>query len=407
MSRVFAEPNAHWRDEWQSWDLIKFFMIGVDGSRWNFGAPDSPVRLNRPPTGLNGAPMAHDYQPLTGLDGAVYRGTQDEQIPIGLQVWVADARSQAWARRSHSDWRKAFGRGKDTVRIYAITKESGYWWIDARVQSVSEVNWFDQQPGLVGESGELVTLITDRSYFSSFEVEAVTDKPVSYGPNYKTWELELPNPGDQDLWPKFEISGGFSSVTIGIGNEATGEYQTIPSTVTAITTKTSNGETVLTRINAKYTELALAIQEVANELYDGEQPIPDPEALDPEAPESEAPESPEPETPKDAEFRKKVDELRAKYMAEIQDIVRGIYSRGERTVELSNLTTFIDTDPLWPSMVTDTGMDLTQYLPNVRWPNPVPKLASRSEQMIRITATNPTSTFKVSVKGSPRSEMPW
>lgn len=394
MSRVFAKPNAHWRDEWQQWDSIKFFMIGVDGSRWHFGAKDSPVRLHRPPTGFNGAPVTHDYQPLTGLDGAIYRGTQDGQLPIGLQVWLADARSQAWARRSHSDWRKAFGRGKDTVRLYAITKESGYWWIDARVQSVSEVNWFDQQPGLIGESGELVTLITDRSYFGSFEVEAITTTPVSEGANYKTWELELPNPGDQDMWPKFEISGGFSSVTIGIGDEASGEYQTIPSVVSAVTTRVHEGETVLTQINAKYMELAQAIQDAANLIYGGEQPEPDPE-------------NPDPTDPRDVEFQQEVDALRAQYMAEIQDIVLGIYDQSSIQINLSGLTTYIDTDPLWPSMVTSSDVDLTQYLPDVRWPNPVPKRASRSEQKIRVTALSPSSTFKVVVKGSPRSEMPW
>lgn len=394
MSRVFAKPNVHLRDHWQSWDKLKFFMIGVDGSRWNFGAKDSPVRLHRPPTGLNGAPVTHDYQVLTGLDGAIYRGTQDGQIPIGLQVWVADARSQAWARRSHSDWRKAFGRGKDTVRLYAVTKESGYWWIDARIQSVSEVNWFDQQPGLVGESGELVTLITDRSYWNSFDVEAVTGTPVSEGADYKTWEIDLPNPGDQDMWPRFEISGGFASATIGIGDEASGEYQTIPSVITAVTTKVHEGETVLTQINAKYAELAQAIQDAANLIYGGEQPAPDPE-------------NPDPSNPQDVEFQQEVDALRAQYMAEIQDIVLGIYANEEIQVNLSGLTTFIDTNPLWPSMVTSSGVDLTQYLPDVRWPNPVLKRATESQRKIRITVTSPSPTFAVKVLGAPRSEMPW
>lgn len=394
MSRVFAKPNSHWRDQWQSWDLIEFFMIGVDGSRWHFGAKDSPVRLHRPPTGFNGAPVSHDYQPLTGLDGAIYRGTQDGQIPIGLQVWVADARSQAWARRSHSDWRKAFGRGKDTVRIYAITKESGYWWIDARVQSVSEVNWFDQQPGLVGESGELVTLITDRSYFGSFEVEAITTTPVSEGANYKTWELDLPNPGDQDLWPKFEISGGYSSVTIGIGDEASGEHQTIPGIITATVPRAQEGGSIPGQIHARRVEYTQAIQDAANDIYGIDHPVPDLENLDPT-------------NPQDVEFQQRVDVLRAQLEADLQDILLGLFDTVTIHINLSYLTTYIDTDPLWPSMVTSSGIDLTQYLPDVRWPNPVPKRASRSEQKIIITAINPSPTFKVAVKGAPRSEMPW
>ena len=71
--------------EWQDTDFLRFYMIGADRkTRWRFGGAGSPVRLNTPPTGLNGAPLSHDYQQLVGMDGALYRGTIDEQTRIGL-----------------------------------------------------------------------------------------------------------------------------------------------------------------------------------------------------------------------------------------------------------------------------------------------------------------------------------
>ena len=65
--------------EWQDSDLLRFYLVGADRqTRWHFGGTGSPVRLNTPPTGVNGAPVTHDYQNLVGMDGALYRGTIDE-----------------------------------------------------------------------------------------------------------------------------------------------------------------------------------------------------------------------------------------------------------------------------------------------------------------------------------------
>lgn len=201
------------KDEYQDDDLLRFFLVGADHTtRWWFGGPGSPVRLNRPPGGLQGAPVTHDYQVLTGMDGAIYKGTVDEQATITLQVWVSDRRSSAWARRQHSLWRESLGRGKETVRLFAVSKESGYWWIDCRLESVSEVNYFDQRPGLVGETGELVTLKTDRSFWQRFEEVKVFNRDTCR-------RAHMLNLGDQPAWLRWAITGDHNGVEIGVGNE--------------------------------------------------------------------------------------------------------------------------------------------------------------------------------------------
>jgi hypothetical protein len=213
MSLISTDLAWDGKDEYEDDDLLRFFLVGADRkTRWWFGGPGSPVRLNVPPTGLQGAPFTHDWQKITGMDGAVHKGTTDEQATITLQVWVSDPRSSTWARRQHSLWRESLGRGRETCRLFAISKESGYWWIDVRVDSISEVNYFEQMPGHVGEIGELVTFVSDRSFWQKFdEVKLFTRETAP--------KAHMLNMGDQPAWLKWAVTGEHSGCYIGVGDE--------------------------------------------------------------------------------------------------------------------------------------------------------------------------------------------
>ena len=288
--------------EWQDTDFLRFYLIGADRkTRWRFGGAGSPVRLNTPPTGLNGAPLSHDYQQLVGMDGALYRGTIDEQTRIGLQVWVSDRRSSSWARRQHALWRESLGRGKDTVRLIVISKESGYWWIDARVESISEVNFFDQQPGALGEVGELVTLVADRSFWQRFDETRIFDRDTA--PN-----AQLTNLGDQPAWLRYAIYGDHQGVEIGVGED---------------TVK-----------------------------------LPDPRTLN------------------------------------LKEPVEGYY---------------IDTETLWPALMSTDGLNLQTLFPDAFWKEPLPPRGVQRDNRTPITIkpTNPGANFRVEVNYTPRTEQPW
>lgn len=288
--------------EWQDTDFLRFYLIGADRkTRWRFGGAGSPVRLNTPPTGLNGAPLSHDYQQLVGMDGALYRGTIDEQTRIGLQVWVSDRRSSSWARRQHALWRESLGRGKETVRLIVISKESGYWWIDARVESISEVNFFDQQPGALGEVGELVTLVTDRSFWQRFDETRIFDRNTA--PN-----AQLTNLGDQPAWLRYAIYGDHQGVEIGVGSDIV--------------------------------------------------KLPDPRTLN------------------------------------LKEPVEGYY---------------IDTETLWPALMSTDGLNLQTLFPDAFWKEPLPPRGVQRDNRTPITIkpTNPGANFRVEVNYTPRTEQPW
>ena len=192
---------------------VEFFLIGADHkTRWAFGAPGSPVRLAEIPTGLQGAGFEHDWQQIVGMDGALHRGTTDQTGSVQLKVWVSDPRSSAWARRQHALWRESLGRGKDTCRLIVVSKESGYWWLDVRADNVSEANYMGQncKPGAVGETGELVQFVSDRSFWERFDEERIYTRDT-----YRTAALR--NLGDQPAWLRWTVTGGHDGVTIGVG----------------------------------------------------------------------------------------------------------------------------------------------------------------------------------------------
>lgn len=193
---------------------VEFFLIGADHkTRWAFGAPGSPVRLAEIPTGLQGAGFEHDWQQIVGMDGALHRGTTDQTGSVQLKVWVSDPRSSAWARRQHALWRESLGRGKDTCRLIVVSKESGYWWLDVRADNVSEANYLGQncKPGAVGETGELVQFVSDRSFWERFDEERIYTRDT-----YRTAALR--NLGDQPAWLRWTVTGGHDGVTIGVGD---------------------------------------------------------------------------------------------------------------------------------------------------------------------------------------------
>lgn len=193
---------------------VEFFLIGADHkTRWAFGAPGSPVRLAEIPTGLQGAGFEHDWQQIVGMDGALHRGTTDQTGSVQLKVWVSDPRSSAWARRQHALWRESLGRGKDTCRLIVVSKESGYWWLDVRADNVSEANYLGQncKPGTVGETGELVQFVSDRSFWERFDEERIYTRDT-----YRTAALR--NLGDQPAWLRWTVTGGHDGVTIGVGD---------------------------------------------------------------------------------------------------------------------------------------------------------------------------------------------
>ena len=187
------------------------------------------------------------------------------------------------------------------MRLIVISKESGYWWIDARVESISEVNFFDQQPGALGEVGELVTLVADRSFWQRFDETRIFDRDTA--PN-----AQLTNLGDQPAWLRYAIYGDHQGVEIGVGED---------------TVK-----------------------------------LPDPRTLN------------------------------------LKEPVEGYY---------------IDTETLWPALMSTDGLNLQTLFPDAFWKEPLPPRGVQRDNRTPITIkpTNPGANFRVEVNYTPRTEQPW
>ena len=354
MSLIRTDVAWRRRDEYQRRDFLRFFLIGADHkTRWAFGAPDSPVRLAQVPTGLQGAGFEHDYQEFVGMDGGLYRGTTDKRGTITMKLWVADPRSSAWARRQHTLWRESLGRGKEPARLYVVSKESGYWWIDVRPENIAEVDYMADAdiPGAVGESGEVVTFTTDRSFWTRFdEVREFTPKTG--------WSAEMRNLGDQEAWLRWTVTGEHSGVEIGIGDDI--QFLPDPRTIPSL---------------AAFTESELFDSPLTAGLLAGlgirsmDDLLNNPEVL--------------------AELRRQTDTIPA-----LNYDVGGYY---------------IDTDEAWPALLSTHDEDLQPLFPRKYWTKPLPPRDMSRGRATKLTVRpyNPGPDFKVEVAYTPRTEQAW
>lgn len=354
MSLIRTDVAWRRRDEWQRRDFLRFFLVGADHkTRWAFGAPDSPVRLAQVPTGLHGAEFEHDYQNFVGMDGGLYRGTTDKRGTITMKLWVADPRSSAWARRQHALWRESLGRGKNPARLYVVSKESGYWWIDVRPENIAEVDYMADAdiPGAAGEIGEIVTFTTDRSFWTRFdEVREFTPKTG--------YSAQLLNLGDQEAWLRWTITGEHAGVEIGIGDDT--HFLPDPRTIPTLAAFSNE------------------------ELFD---------------------------TPAMATLLRKIG------VTSVDDLLNdpeklALVRRYSSTIPALNYHIggyYIDTDEAWPAMLTTAGEDLQPIFPHKFWAKPLPPRGMSRGRATTLTVRphNPGPDFKVEVAYTPRTEQAW
>ena len=354
MSLIRTDTTWRRRDDYQCKDFLRFFLVGADHkTRWAFGAPDSPVRLAQVPTGLQGAEFEHDFQDFVGMDGGLYRGTTDKRGRITMKLWVADPRSSAWARRQHTLWRESLGRGKQPARLYVVSKESGYWWIDVRPETIAEVDYMAEAdvPGAAGEIGEIVTFTTDRSFWTRFdEVREFTPKTG--------WSAEMRNLGDQEAWLRWTITGEHSGVEIGVDDDT--HFMPDPKNIPTLQAFTdADFENTPLLKNALHLVGATSVEELLH----------NPEVID--------------------QLRKQADGIPA-----LNYHVGGYV---------------IDTDEAWPSLMSLSGEDLQPIFPRKFWTKPLPPRDVSRGRATKLTVTpyNPGPDFKVEVAYTPRTEQAW
>lgn len=198
---------------------VRYELVGVDAPnspqyRWEFGAPDCPLRLATTPTGLGGAPLVHARQSNARQAGASWRGRNDDINTVGLDVWIGPV-PPAQAFDLWQMWRQSLGRG-DRLAEFHVWSDFGHTWQYVRLEKEMPAPDFAALE-VLGEVREQATLTSDESWWTADPVEP---------PAYTAAQLSgktITNSGDVPAWMFYELTGP-GTFTIG----ANGEYHTLP-----------------------------------------------------------------------------------------------------------------------------------------------------------------------------------
>ena len=193
-------------------DVLRFGIIGANGEKYMFGAPECPVRLHKTPQGLQGAPFDLSYSQTSRQDGETFKNRRFKRNPITLDVLFGRADlSGPHHRREHARWRAALGDATNTCRFVTVSGESGYRWKYCRLQAATQaVNW--QRPGALGVEAETVALASDDAFWTHPDEARVFSKS-------EFTAASIHNPGDRPVWPTITLMGQTEGWALGFGGD--------------------------------------------------------------------------------------------------------------------------------------------------------------------------------------------
>lgn len=194
--------------------MIRYLLVGVDGSEWDLTDPTSPVRLAAAPEGIDGPPRDAAWQENVSQGGAYYKGQQDKQNILKMKLRFGSGRGFTGAQCVDAavGFRRALGTGRDLAELHVIDddEQTDRWqWVRclgydgpslSRLRAVQYV-------------GDVtVSLTSDSSYWSSAPLDMVIPAGAV--------GVTVTNAGDLAAWPQWEIVGPTTGLTIGLGTDA-------------------------------------------------------------------------------------------------------------------------------------------------------------------------------------------
>lgn len=195
-------------------DFLRFALMGADGeTRWAFGRPHCPIRLDDVPEGLQGADFDLNYEQNVGQAGETYKGRVDKRNTIKMRVRVGDGRVGYDYRKLHARWRRSLGRGDELATFITVSAESGYRWKKVRLQSaIAAKGPRRTMPGEIGVGWEDVTLASDESFWTH------PDRQMMWPAN-EVASATFRNPGDQPAWVRYTLTGPCEGYVLGLGTD--------------------------------------------------------------------------------------------------------------------------------------------------------------------------------------------
>lgn len=227
MAIVFATPYSPVAPP-RTWIGLQMTWTGWDGSVWNLTSAAEGAVMMSGVRGLTMPPVAHYTTSYASVAGARWRGhtVNAREVFWPIQIYT-DLDSQGWIDRDRAFWKTM---RPEKTGTWTVTHPSGSErHLDCRFTDDGETA-FSHDPVLQGWSNYGIALSAEQPFWRAEPIRrewsaggAVTDfLPSAPGGNYTIApsttldSSSMPNPGDVDAYPVWEIYGPTSSAQVGV-----------------------------------------------------------------------------------------------------------------------------------------------------------------------------------------------
>lgn len=196
------------------------------GSSWTLTDNRSPVFVLQEATGLRGAPVEHWWSDAARLNGSTWEGLRIARGEIFLPIRI-DGDSATSFLATHDEFSKSLHpRHESTLRI---TRPNGQWreiacryrdGMDSPIgldpvmmrRASYGITWETADPFWRGEP------IQPKVFTYQVPKQRFPGPPYYINPGQTLDRAKVTNPGDEDIYPVWRVTGPFTSFSVGVGD---------------------------------------------------------------------------------------------------------------------------------------------------------------------------------------------
>lgn len=227
MALVFATPYVPVAPP-RNWVGLEMTWTGWDGSEWNLTSAAEGAVMMAGCRGLTMPPVVHYSTAYASVAGATWRGhTVDaREVFWPIQVYH-DLDSQGWIGRDRAFWRTM---RPEKLGTWTVKHPSGAERkLDLRFSNDGDVT-YEHDPVLRGWSNYGITLVAEQPFWRADPIRrewsasgAVADflptapgENFTIGPSTTLDTASMPNPGDVEAYPLWEVYGPTTTAQVGV-----------------------------------------------------------------------------------------------------------------------------------------------------------------------------------------------
>lgn len=226
MALVFATPYSPTAPP-RTWLGLQMTWTGWDGSVWNLTSAAEGAVMMAGVRGLTMPPVVHYSTAYASVAGASWRGHTVDAREVFWPIQIFhDLDSQAWIERDRAFWRTM---RPEKTGVWTVIHPSGAQrHLDCRFSNDGDVA-YNQDPVLAGWSNYGITLTAEQPFWRASPIKRewtaggalpfypeATGDTYTISPSATLDSAAMPNPGDVDAYPVWEILGPTTSAQVGI-----------------------------------------------------------------------------------------------------------------------------------------------------------------------------------------------